>query len=212
LLILASRQVGKSTTVAGLAMRTALLTPGSLTLLLSPSLRQSSELFRKVAALYVALGQPVPAAQQSALQLTLTNGSRVVSLPGCEQTVRGYSAVALLIVDEAARVPDELYASVRPMLAVSGGALVCLSSAYAKQGFFYAAWTDGGPGWRRMSVRADECPRISPDFLAEERAALGNRLFAREYENEFLAADDAVFDPDMIARALAAPATAPPLF
>jgi hypothetical protein len=212
LLILASRQVGKSTTVAGLAMRTALLTPGSLTLLLSPSLRQSSELFRKVAALYAALGQPVPAAQQTALQLTLTSGSRVVSLPGCEQTVRGYSAVALLVVDEAARVPDELYASVRPMLAVSGGALVCLSSAYAKQGFFYAAWTDGGPEWRRVSVRADECPRIAPDFLAEERAALGNRLYAREYENEFLAADDAVFDPDMIARALAAPATAPPLF
>jgi hypothetical protein len=83
-LLLASRQVGKSRTAGALALKQALLKPGSLTLLLSPSQRQSGELFRShVLPLYSALGRPLPATQESALQLTLANGSRIVSLPGC---------------------------------------------------------------------------------------------------------------------------------
>lgn len=211
-LLLASRQVGKSRTAGALALREALLNPGSLTLLLSPSLRQSGELFRAhVLPLYNGLGRPLEATQETALQLTLGNGSRVVSLPGEERTVRSFSAVRLLVIDEAARVPDSLYMAVRPMLAVSDGALLCLSSAYAKQGFFYEAWR-GAEDWKRVKVPAADCPRISRAFLAEERAVLGNRLFDREYGCEFTAADDAVFDPDAVARALAAPATGARLF
>jgi hypothetical protein len=212
-LILASRQTGKSLCAAAMAVREALLCPGSLTLLLSPTLRQSGELFRdKVLRVYNGLGRPVPTNQESALTMTLANGSRVVSLPGEEGTIRGYSSVALLIIDEAARVPDVLYEAVRPMLAVSGGKLVCLSSAYAKLGFFFEAWTNGGDAWHRVKTMASECPRISPAFLAEERAVLGQRIYDREYQCEFSAADDAVFDPDAIARALATVPSTPPLF
>ena len=49
------RQAGKSTVVAVLAVHTALYEPGALALLLSPSLRQSQELFRKALAVYRAL-------------------------------------------------------------------------------------------------------------------------------------------------------------
>jgi hypothetical protein len=136
----------------------------------------------------------------------------MVSLPGEEGNIRGYSSVALLVIDEAARVPDPLYHAVRPMLAVSGGKLVCLSSAYAKQGFFYEAWANGGPGWARVKVTAAECPRIDPAFLAEELAVLGQRVFDREYGCEFCSGDDAVFDPGAIAAAMAAAPTGPPLF
>jgi hypothetical protein len=211
-LILASRQVGKSLAAGALALREALLVPGSLTLLLSPVQRQSGELFRdKVMRLYNGVGRPVGSTQESALTLTLANGSRIVSLPGEEGNIRGYSSVALLVIDEAARVPDALYHAVRPMLAVSGGKLVALSSAYAKQGFFYEGWTKGA-GWQRVKVTAAECPRISPEFLREERAVLGERVYGREYECLFSSADDAVFDPDAVERALAAEGSAPPLF
>jgi hypothetical protein len=190
----------------------ALLNPGSLTLLLSPTLRQSGELFRQhVLPLYSALGRPLPATQESALTMTLGNGSRVVSLPGSEPTVRCFSSVSLLVLDEAARVPDALYFGVRPMLAASRGRLLCLSSAYAREGFFYAAWT-GGEAWKRVKVLATECGRIDPGFLAEERQSMGERLFSREYLCEFQAADDACFDPVVIDRALAAPASGAPLF
>jgi len=62
LLLNCCRQSGKSTTVATIAVHAALFEPGALVLLVSPSLRQSAELFKKAVGLYRALGRPVPAA------------------------------------------------------------------------------------------------------------------------------------------------------
>jgi hypothetical protein len=81
-LLLACRQSGKSTTTACLALHTALAQPGALILLLSPSLRQSQELFRKVQDAYRALGHPAPLQAESALRCELAQGSRIISLPG----------------------------------------------------------------------------------------------------------------------------------
>jgi hypothetical protein len=192
-LLLCSRQAGKSSVSAALAVRTALLEPNAPVLLLSPSLRQSGELFRKVLDLYGALGRPVPAIRETALQLELANGSRVVSLPGTEGTVRGFSKVALLIIDEAARVMDPLYYAVRPMLAVSRGKLVALSTPFGQRGWFHAEWS-GTNSWERVRITADQVPRITPEFLAEERRALGDRWFAQEFCCSFESTIDAVFD------------------
>src|SRR5207245_4642868 len=117
-LILASRQIGKSTVGSVLAVHRALYAPKSLVLLVSPSLKQSQELFRSCLTLYRALGRPVDASSESALTLELENRSRLVALPGAEATIRGFAAAALVVVDEAARVPTELYHAVRPMLSV----------------------------------------------------------------------------------------------
>lgn len=125
MLLNCSRQSGKSTVTATLAIHTALYDPGALVLMLSPSPRQSQELFRKALGLYQALGRPVSPESESTLKLELETSSRIVSAPGKEGTVRGYSGVRLLIVDEASRVPDELYAGVRSMMAVSSGRPHC---------------------------------------------------------------------------------------
>jgi hypothetical protein len=197
------RQAGKSTLAAALALRKALLEPPALVLLLSPSQRQSGELFRKALDLFFALGRPVPVEAQSVLRLELANGSRVVSLRGGEATVRGYSGVALLVIDEAARVSESLYCAVRPMLAVSGGSLVALSTPFGMRGWFFEEW-QRGQGWQRVQVTADECPRISPEFLAGERLVLGERWYRQEYLCDFTQAVDAVFSPEVIARARSA--------
>jgi hypothetical protein len=193
ILLLCSRQAGKSTTAAALALRTALLQPGSLVLLLSPTLRQSGELFKsKVMYLYNCLNRPVPTRQESALTVQLANNSRIVSLPGDEATIRGYSGVDLLVIDEASRVTDTLYRSVRPMLAVSGGRLVALSTPWGRMGWYYEAW-HSDEAWDRVRVEARDCRRIDPAFLAEERAALGERFYRQEYECSFENVIDAVF-------------------
>jgi hypothetical protein len=193
ILMLCTRQGGKSQTASALALREALLVPDSLVLMLSPTQRQSGELFKdKFLRLYNALGRPVPATQESALTLTLGNGSRVVALPGEEGNIRCYSGVRLLIVDEAARVSDALYYSVRPMLAVSKGRLACLSTPFGRRGWFYEEW-HGSSNWKRVKVTAQQCPRISQQFLVEERAALGPRWFAQEYECSFEEIIGAVF-------------------
>jgi len=204
MLLLAARQAGKSTVTAAMAMHEALFNPPALVLLLSPSLRQSSELLRKVVGFYRVLGdKAVPVKDKSALRLELRNGSRIVSLLGDETTVRGYSGVRLLVVDEAARVPDDLYFSIRPMLAVSGGRIACLSTPFGKRGFFYEAWTEG-QGWQRVKITARECPRISADFLEEERASMGDWWFRQEYECEFVDTSDQIFGHDLVMQALSA--------
>ena len=121
-----------------------------------------------------------------------------MSLPGTEATIRAYSAVRLLLVDEAARVPDDVIAAVRPMLAVSGGQLIALSTPYGCRGWWYEAWENGGPTWQRVRIPASECPRIRPAFLAEERAALGPWFYEQEYECEFRSAGGQLFTEEMI--------------
>ncbi|MGB9793341.1 MAG: terminase large subunit domain-containing protein [Desulfofundulus sp.] len=202
LLLNCSRQSGKSTVTAILALHRALFYPDSLILLVSPSLRQSSELFRKVLNFYRQLEQPIPPEAESSLRLELKNGSRIVSLPGKEGTIRGFSGAALIVEDEAARVPDELYFTVRPMLAVSGGRLILMSTPFGKRGHFFKEWTEGGDTWERIQVTAYECPRISREFLEEERQTLGEWWFRQEYLCEFVETDDQLFTYDQVAEAL----------
>jgi hypothetical protein len=76
-----------------------------------------------------------------------------------------------------------------------------LSTPFGRRGWFYEECRGTGP-WRRVQVRADQCPRISPRFLAEERAALGARWFAQEYQNSFESDVGAVFDYEVIQAAL----------
>jgi hypothetical protein len=195
------RQSGKSTMTAVIALHQALYHPGSLILCLAPALRQSQELFGKVLGFYRDLGRPVSPHGERRLSLELENGSRIVTLPGTEKTIRGFSGTSLLVLDEAARVEDELYFAVRPMLAVSGGALMMLTTPYGKRGVFYEEWS-GGEGWERYEVPASRCPRISREFLEEERACLPPFIFRQEYECSFEETEDQVFTTDMIDRAV----------
>jgi hypothetical protein len=195
-----SRQSGKSTTTAVLGLHQASYVPESLVLLLSPSLRQSAELFRKVAQVYTAIGATVSPKAESALRLELDNGSRVISLPASEATIRGYSAVDLLLIDEAARVADDLYHTVRPMLAVSNGRLIAMSTPYGKRGWWSDAW-HGSHAWERVQITAEQCPRISAAFLEEERENLGAWWFDQEYGCQFLDAESQAFSTADIERA-----------
>jgi len=196
-----SRQSGKSTMTAVITLHRALYHPGSLILCLAPALRQSQELFGKVLGFYRDLGRPVSPQAERKLSLELENGSRIVTLPGTEKTIRGFSGTALLVLDEAARVADELYFAVKPMLAVSGGALMMMSTPYGKRGVFFGEWTGAG-GWERYEVPASQCPRISEEFLEEERANLPPFIFRQEYMCSFEETEDQVFSADLVDRAV----------
>jgi hypothetical protein len=204
------RQSGKSTMTAIIALHRALYHPGSLILCLAPALRQSQELFGKVSGFYRDLGRPVPPQGERKLSLELENGSRIITLPGSEKTIRGFSGAGLLLVDEASRVDDGLYYAIRPMLAVSGGSLMMLTTPYGKRGVFYEEWTSGSSAWERYEVPAIQCPRIPETFLEEERAALPLWVFRQEYECSFEETEDQVFTTEMIEAAITPEVT--PLF
>jgi len=192
-----SRQAGKSTVASLLALHRALYYPMSLVLLVSPSLRQSSELFRKVNGLLEGLKVRPGLLEDNKLSCTFENKSRILSLPSSEETIRGFSGASLIIEDEASRVPDELYRAIRPMLAVSNGKLILMSTPSSKRGHFYEEWSQG-QGWEKVEVKATECPRISSEFLEEERKSLGDWWYRQEYMCEFVEAIDQVFGYDVI--------------
>jgi len=197
-----SRQAGKSTAAAILALHEAVFVPDSVTVLVSPSQRQSSELFRKVIESREQLPHRLDLLEDNRLSMSVNGGGRVLSLPGSEQTIRGISAVTLLIEDEAARVDDDLYRSVRPMLAVRNGRLVLMSTPFGKRGHFHHEWVNGGENWKRVMVPATQVPRISAGFLEEERGALGDWWYRQEYMCEFVEAEDAFFRDDDLMSAI----------
>lgn len=194
LLLNCCRQAGKSTVVAVLALTEALFIPGSRILIASRSERQAQLLFRIILEYFDRFGKRLQQ-RRTTDELWLENHSQIIAVPCREDTIRGYSRITLLILDEAARVPDELYRAVRPMLAVANGRLICLSTPYGKRGFFYQAWAHGGADWTRIEVPAQQIPRISPAFLEEERRALGTVWFRQEYECAFESLEGLVY-PD----------------
>jgi hypothetical protein len=203
ILMNACRQSGKSSMAAVVALHKALYHPGSLTLVLAPSERQAKETFGKVTEYYRTLHGATPAPSDRKLRIRLANGSRIEALPGSEKTIRGFSGVSLLILDEASRVADDLYFAVRPMLAVSGGAMMMLSTPYGRRDVFYEEWVgDGSSDWERYEVPASRVPRITAEFLDEERRSLPARVFRQEYECSFEETDDAVFAYEDIERAV----------
>ncbi len=199
LMLNCSRQSGKSTTASILALHRAIYYPDNLILLVSPSLRQSSELFRKVGEQIDRLKMKPRLLENNKLSCIFENKSRIVSLPSSEATIRGYSGANLIIEDEASRVDDGLYMAIRPMLAVSNGRLILMSTPFGKRGHFYNEWTEGVE-WERVEIKADDCPRISKDFLESERSSLGDWWFKQEYMCEFMESVDSAFRNDDIQR------------
>ena len=204
LLLNCTRQSGKSTTTAALAAHTATFQPGALVLMVSRAHRQSQELFGKASGFLRRAGTKL--VSDNLTSCTLANGARLVSLPGDNpDTLRGYSAPALVVFDEAAFCLDGVYQAVRPMLAVSNGRLALLSTPHGKAGFYHAAWTSKTEDWQRERVPAEECPRISAEFLTNERATIGEYYFRQEYQCEFVETSDQLFREEAIERAFSVP-------
>jgi hypothetical protein len=197
-----TRQWGKSTVTAAKAVHQAATHAGSLTLVVSPSARQSGEFLRKAEEFVRQMKLKPRGDGDNDISLMLPNRSRIVGLPGREATVRGFSAVTLLLVDEASRVSDEMYYSLRPMLATSNGTLWLMSTPHGKSGFFWETWAAGGDTWERFRVPAVDCPRIPKAFLEEERRTMGDFWYRQEYGCEFVDAVSGVFDSDLVARAI----------
>jgi hypothetical protein len=206
ILVNCCRQWGKSTTAAIRALHHAIHAPGSETILLAPTQRQSAELLRKIRAFALLLpGSSLRSDGANRHSLQLSNASRIVALPGKRDNVRGFSKVGLLVIDEAAWVPDSLYFAVRPFLAAAHrGTLLVMSTPNGDSGFFHHAWiqsesqTNNESQWSRIAVPATSCPRISPAFLEEERQTLTSHAFRQEYMCEFLSHNRAVFSSGLL--------------
>ena len=192
-----SRQSGKTTLIAGLVAWCLQEIPNALVLVLAPSERQSQELLPTARGfLDWDVVAPTSLAKKT---LELTNGSRAFALPGSEETVRGFSAPTLIVIDEAGMASDLLYYAVRQMIAtVSKTAkIVLLSTPKGQRGFFYEEWFGDLPA-KRTKVTVYDCPRITPEFIAAEKERYPDWLFRQEYMCEFVDNNLQVFGTDYI--------------
>ena len=211
-LLNSSRQTGKSTAAALKAFHTAYWRRNSTILITAPTKQQTREFLRKVRTFALLAGGGTLKSRNKGsgdrYTVELANGSRIIGVAANEDSIRGFSAVTLIIIDEAARVSDEVYFALLPMLAVSRGSLWILSTPKGKRGFFYEEWASleskehPEENWVKIKVTGSECPRISPAFLASQKKRMGERRYAQEFDCVFIDLDRGVFDPDMVRKAI----------
>lgn len=196
-----SRQVGKTQTTSYKALHGALNHPGRDVLIISPSQRQSIEMLLRIKSIDRGMRAAPKLVKDNDSEVVLHNTSRVVSLPGTEGTVRGFANVKLLIIDEAARVDDDVFASVLPMVG-SDGQIMALSTPWGQRGWFYAL-ADEAPrnGWEQHRVTVYDSAQWSQARIAEVRASVGRFVFNSDYEAQFLDTDDQLFSTEDVRRA-----------
>lgn len=204
ILLNCSRQSGKSTTCAALGLHESLYRRPSFGLVIAPTQDQSSELMLKFDEFRGAVELPSDyLSTDTKLAVKFANGNRFVARPGSEKSARSFSAVTLLLEDEAARVDDALYNSVRPMLAVSNGRHILMSTPFGKQNHFFKIWDQERDLWKWFEIPAEKCPRITKEFLEEEQRT--NPWFEQEYHCVFMESEGSIFSSELF-KSLANPA------
>jgi len=194
-----SRQSGKTTVCSIVALHRAVHFPKQIILIVSPSLRQSSEVIKRIMGLLECMKLRPKLTEDNKLSIGFANSSRIIALPSLEANVRGFCA-DLIFEDEASRIPDPVYTALRPTISVSGGRLILASTPRGKRGHFHSEWVGEGD-WERWLVDARACPRITARFLMEEQVSLGP-LFEQEYFGRFIEMENQLFSNDLVAQAI----------
>lgn len=188
------RQVGKTEICAGDGLHDATVHDGHEVLIVAPTQRQSSNLFRRVKTM--RRESPVEdwgVTRETQTIIEFGNGSRIICLPAGTDgsTIRGYTA-DYIIVDEAAFVPDEVFSSVlNPMLATTDGTMILASTPFGTSGFFYEASLS--ERWTTLQVPTAESPLVDESFIEEQRQALSSLEFEQEILGEFCPDTDKLF-------------------
>jgi len=194
-----ARQTGKTTAIAVKVIHFAFTNAKTTTLIVSRGLRQSMIMFGAIENLVMTH----PVLHKSVMKKTRTliqlrNGSQIIALPcGSDgASLRGHTA-DLVVMDEAAFMPEDVIASVIfPMLATTNGTAIMLSTPWGRDHIFYRSFKNRN--YWSQHIRAEECPRISKEFLEEQKRDIGELRYKMEYEAEFVEDANSFFKQDLI--------------
>jgi hypothetical protein len=188
IVVRSGRQVGKSTIIAKKAADYALKNSEKTILIIASVERQAYLLFEKVLNEIwehnyksICKGKDRPTKHK----IQLTNGSTIYCMPTgmSGYGIRGYT-VDLLIADEAAFIPEAVWTAVTPMLSVTGGKKILISTPFGKGGYFYDCFNDDN--YTKFHISSEDCERIPKEFLERERKRMTKLQFAQEYLGEFV--------------------------
>jgi hypothetical protein len=182
-LALCGRQSGKSTTAGGLAYDD--FSRGKMVILTAPSIRQSTELFRRILEFKNTdpTCPPIVRQTQTELEAHPRHGGRIVVVPATDQA-RGMTADTI-IADEACFLEDDALMAFFPMRKETGR-IFLLSTPNKPAGFFFDTWT-GGKHVTRITARSIDIPRRAAQ-VAFDKATMADSTFRREHLCEFIGA------------------------
>ena len=168
---------------------------GYRVLILSRGQRQSSSAFDTVRQMFHSLD--IEILRETRTEIELANGYRVLCLPSgyTGVTIRTYS-FHKIYYDEAAYIPDEVYDSTTPCLAVHGIQKTLASTPCGTRGFFHDEEFSGN--FKIYHKKTTESPRVSKEFLLKERKRMGKIRFQQEYEAEYTEIADSLFHTALI--------------
>ncbi len=179
------RQVGKSQIIGIKAAEHALNNPRHKVIIGAALARQASHIFWMVVN-YIHENYPKKIKGRPTLAfLELKNGSHIRCLPIGDDGlgIRGFTA-NVLIIDEAAFVNPKAWSGIRPVLATTKGQLILLSTPFGTEGYFAECYKN--PRFYRDHVSSEDCPRITKEFLAEEKATMTKLQYQQEYLGLFV--------------------------
>ena len=197
-MVVAGRQVGKSRGLSVLSLFEALTRANVLVLVVSAGEEAAKRVLAECSALVsrsdVLAGSVV---KDDKNVLAFTNGSAIRSVPASEKQIRGWP-VDVLIVDEAAFIPNEIWDATLPVIISRPGArVVCTSSPWGSSThWFRLLWrrgmdrADGYESWQWSSF---DSPIADKGLLEEFRRTRSAEWFKREIMGEFTEDSGAFF-------------------
>lgn len=179
-----ARQSGKSTCVAAKVVWWAFTNPNEEILIIAAYEKQARHLWLKIRE-YCQNEHIKSHVETTQTQAKFSNGSVIYCFPaGQGKSSAGYSPTKL-ILEEAAFIADEVWEQLEPSLAVTKGLLIFLGTPFGKQGFFYEAFREDS-GFTTFHVKANQCPRYSPEDLKKLKETKSEFEWYTMYEAEFV--------------------------
>ena len=179
--VLTARQVGKTTAAAVGMAHSAMFMPGSLSVIACPAQNQSAEALRKVREMVLKAGAELTT--DNVFKLEIANGSRVLALPGTQDSIRGLTVDAWIVADEAAQLDPAIMAALHPMRTQTHARFAMLSTAWSYTDPFWSVWAGDDPSWIRIAATLDVAPDlIAPEVVERARRQLSEDDFKREYQ------------------------------
>ena len=228
LLLCTGRQVGKTTVFAAKASQYMINHPNSRIIVVSLTEDQAQLMIVMILTylehhdktLIDKKGNKKPTKNR----VTLKNGAQVLARPvgNTGDAVRGFTG-DVLIVDEASRMPEDMWHAAKPTLLTTGGEIWMCSTPHGKQGYFYECFQNKNNRWKVFHISSEEVIKNRKISLAwtqkrregglklleEEKADMSELRYAQEFLGQFIDDLRQFFSDELISKCCTAKRSQP---
>lgn len=220
ILVKTGRQVGKTETFAAKISQYMLRNPNSRIIVVSLTEDQAQLMIIMVLNYLERHNKPMIAKgtkKPTKGRIFLKNGSMVLARPvgNTGDAVRGFTG-DVLVVDEASKMPEMMWAAAKPVLMTMGGQIWMCSTPFGKQGYFYECWVNKNNKYKVFNITSETVVKERPiseswtierrkgaiRHLEEEKLEMSELEYAQEYLGQFIDDLRQLFSDKIIAKAM----------